>query len=364
MNHIRKIVYLLSLLVICSVPSCRNVGPGIKKPKNLILMIGDGMGLSHIYAGMTANNNSLNLEQFKYTGFQKTYSANSYVTDSGASATAMATGQKTNNSAIGVDTLGNRLKNIVEYSEEAGLYTGLLATSTITHATPAAFVAHNPDRGKYEEIAVDFLTSGLELFIGGGRAHFLYREDGKNLLQELESAGYLICDALDDIRPDSELPIAVLTDSLEMPPAHQCRGDLLPRFTETAIHLLSKNPSGFFLMVEASQIDWAAHRNDTEYLVSEMIDFDAAIGRALDFAKKDMNTLVIVTADHETGGFSVESGNFERGEVGGDFTTDGHTGVMVPVFAYGPGAEQFSGIYENTAIFDKMLELLGLRKLR
>ena len=331
------------------------------KPQNIILMIGDGMGVSHITAGMTANGGSLNLEKFNHVGFQKTNSANRYITDSGASATAMATGQKTNNSAISVDTLGNSLKSIVEYSEEAGLYTGLLATSTITHATPAAFAAHNPDRGKYEEIAVDFLTSGLELIIGGGKAHFQNREDGRNLLQELESTGYFIGEGLDDIGTDTELPVVVLTDSLAMPPANQGRGDLLPRCTETSIQLLSKNPLGFFLMVEASQIDWAAHDNDTEYLVSEMIDFDESIGIALDFAMQDGNTLVIVTGDHETGGFSVESGNFETGEVVGDFTSDGHTGTMIPVFAYGPGSGLFAGIYENTAIFDKMMTLLDLK---
>jgi alkaline phosphatase len=259
-----------------------------------------------------------------------------------------------------VDAQGNRLKSIVEFAEEAGMHTGVVATSTITHATPAAFVAHNPDRGKYEEIASDFVGSGLELFIGGGRAHFVDREDGRNLLQELESEGYFIGDDLADIGPDADLPIAILTDTLAMPPAMLGRDDLLQEITGKSIELLSESSDGFFLMVEASQIDWAAHDNNTEYLVSEMLDFDETIGVALDFAIQDGNTLVIVTADHETGGFSVESGNLETGEVVGDFTSDGHTGTMVPVFAYGPGAIDFAGIYENTAIFDKMMMLLDL----
>ena len=349
------------LVIALSVQSCHNQETGSDKPRNIILMIGDGMGVSEVYAGMTANGGSLNLDQFRHIGFQKTHSANNYVTDSGASGTAMATGQKTNNGCIGVDTLGRDIKNIAEYAEDAGMYTGVIATSTITHATPASFVAHNLKRGAYEEIAVDFLDSGLELFIGGGRAHFLHREDGRNLLQELESSGYFVGETLEDISPATSLPLLILTDSMAMPPAHLGRGDLLARATGISLQLLSKSAEGFFLMVEGSQIDWAGHAHNIEYLVSEMIDFDRAIGTVLDFAREDGKTLVIVTADHETGGLGINGGDFNTGEVEGGFTTDGHTGVMVPVFAYGPGAEEFAGIYENTAIFDKMKDLLQLR---
>ena len=361
MNHLLKFALAALLLFVLSVQSCQNSESKPDKPRNIILMIGDGMGVSEVYAGMTGNGGSLNLEQFQYIGFQKTYSANNYITDSGASGTALATGQKTNNGCIGVDTLGKALKNISEYAEDAGLYTGVIATSTITHATPASFVAHNSKRGAYEEIALDFLDSGLELFIGGGRAHFLYREDGRDLLKELESSGYFIGEKLENISPETKLPLLVLTDSMAMPPFLQGRGDILPLATEISIQLLSESTEGFFLMVEGSQIDWAGHAHNTEYLVSEMIDFDQAIGKALDFAREDGNTLVIVTADHETGGFAINSGDFNTGEVEGAFTTKGHTGVMVPVFAYGPGAEEFAGMYENTAIFDKMMSLLELK---
>jgi alkaline phosphatase len=330
------------------------------KPSNIILMIGDGMGVAQVYAGLTANGGHLNLESCTYVGFQKTYSANAYITDSGASGTALATGKKTLNGAIAVDTSGHKLMTILEMAEEAELSTGLVATSTITHATPASFVAHNPDRGKYEEIAMDFTGAGLEVIIGGGRNHFNKREDKLDLIEKLRTEGFQVTERLEQVDAAHQGPVAVFTDSLAMPPAMRGRGDLLPRATELAIERLSQNSKGFFLMVEGSQIDWAGHDNNTAYLVSEMIDFDAAIGKALNFARKNPETLVIVTADHETGAMAIEKGDMESGEVSGLFGSEGHTGVMVPVFAYGPGAESFAGIYENTDIFEKMAVLLGL----
>jgi alkaline phosphatase len=333
---------------------------GPSKPKNIILMIGDGMGVTQVYAGLTANGGHLNLESCTYVGFQKTHSASSYTTDSGAAATSIATGKKTRNGAIAVDTSGQRLKTILEMAEEAGLSTGLVATSTITHATPASFVAHNPDRGKYEEIAMDFIGAGLEVIIGGGRNHFNRREDNRDLLKDLRADGYQVTERIDQVDPDHPGAIAVFTDSLAMPPAMKGRGDLLPGATELALGRLAENEKGFFLMVEASQIDWAGHDNDTEYLVSEMIDFDNAIGKALEFARKNPETLVIITADHETGAMAIERGNMKTGDVVGLYSSEGHTGVMVPVFAYGPGSESFAGIYENTDIFEKMAGLMEL----
>jgi alkaline phosphatase len=353
---------MIGLIIFMIAISCTTDRSKIResKPRNIVLMIGDGMGVAQVYAGLTANGGRLNLEECTYVGFQKTYSASSYITDSGASATAMATGRKTRNGAISVDTSGQRLKTILELAEEAGLSTGLVATSTITHATPAAFVAHNPNRGKYEEIALDFTGAGLEVIIGGGRDHFNRREDGVDLLAEFMEKGYQVTDALAQLDPGHPGPIAVFTDSLAMPPVLMGRGDILPRATQLAIQRLSTNQKGFFLMVEGSQIDWAGHDNNTEYLVSEMIDFDEAIGEALHFARRDRKTLVIVTADHETGGMAIEKGHMESGQVSGLFGSDGHTGVMVPVFAFGPGAESFAGIYENTDIFVKMAGLLDL----
>jgi alkaline phosphatase len=350
-------VIIFSILISCIRDNTKSREP---KPSSIILMIGDGMGVAQVYAGLTANGGHLNLERCTYVGFQKTHSASSYITDSGASATALSTGEKTRNGAIAVDTSGHPLKTIVEMAEQAGLSTGLVATSTITHATPAAFVAHNPDRGKYEEIATDFTRAGLEVIIGGGRNHFNKREDHLDLIERFRKEGYQVTQRIEQVEPAHQGPVAVFTDSLAMPPALGGRGDLLPKATELAIERLSRNQKGFFLMVEGSQIDWAGHDNNTEYLVSEVIDFDDAIGKALDFASKNPKTLVIITADHETGAMAIEQGDMESGDLSGLFGSDGHTGVMVPVFAYGPGAESFAGIYENTYIFEKMTDLLDL----
>ncbi len=352
-----RILYLVMLF--SSLAGCTKVEKP-ELPRNIILMIGDGMGTSHVYAGMMANGGHLNLEACEYVGFQKTYSANSDITDSGASSTAMATGIKTRNKSIAVDENGIPVATILELAEKKGLSTGLLATSTITHATPAAFAAHNKDRYKYEEIAVDMCKSGADVLIGGGRYHFNHREDGVNLIDTLAAAGYYFGERIEDIPEDHSGPIAILTDTMAMPPAAMGRGDLLARATSLAVKRLSRNPAGFFLMVEGSQIDWASHDNDTPYLVSEMIDFDEAIGKAIDFARKDGETLVVITADHETGGFSILKGGINTPAVEGAFSSTKHTGVMVPVFAYGPGSESFAGIYENTDIFKKMKRLLEL----
>ncbi len=361
MKPLHKYAATLTVLVLLLFAGSVSPRPRSVKPDNIILMIGDGMGVSEIYAGMVANHNHLNLERCTFVGFQKTYAADRFITDSGASGTALASGSKTNYGSIGVDTAGKALKSIAEFAEDAGLNTGIVVTCAITHATPAVFYAHSTDRHNYEQIAADILSSGLELFIGGGRTHFRDREDGRALLEELQAEGYTLMDTLPEMGSAARLPLAVITDSMHMPPASMGRGDLLPRATETAVQLLSENKKGFFLMVEGSQIDFGGHANSTEYIVSEMIDFDNAVGKALDFATENKHTLVIVTADHETGGFAVESGDFTTGGVTGDFTSRDHTGVMVPVFAYGPGAEEFAGIYENTAVFEKMADLLNLR---
>jgi len=329
-----------------------------KKAKNIILLIGDGMGVSQIYAGYTANRGKLNLERFNVIGFSKTSSASSYVTDSGAGATAMSTGQKTYNGAIAVDTSGKALKTILEIAEENGLSTGLVSTSAITHATPASFIAHCGDRDKYEEIAADFLKTDIEVFIGGGKKYFENRKDKINLIEKFKNKGYVVTDSLAELENINASKLAGFTSWKDNPSILNGRGDMLIIGAKTAINILKRNNKGFFLMIEGSQIDWGGHENNTEYITSEMIDFDKVIGEVLDFAKKDQHTLVIVTADHETGGMGLNGGNIETGEVDASFTTGSHTSVMVPVFAYGPGAERFMGIYENNQIFYKMMNSL------
>ncbi|MCP3931764.1 MAG: alkaline phosphatase [Bacteroidetes bacterium] len=331
-----------------------------KKPKNIILFIGDGMGTAQVFAGLTANHGHLFLENFKYAGFSKTKSSNKYTTDSAAGGTALSAGIKTYNGAIGVNPDTVSVKTILEEAEDNGLSTGLVSTSAITHATPASFIAHQKKRSMYEEIAADFLNTDVDVIIGGGYAHFAERKDGRDLTKELAAKDYKVLRSMSELKGISAGKVAAFTA-----PTHNGRiaerGDFLPVATQKAIELLKNDRDGFFLMVEGSQIDWGAHQNNTTYVVEEMLDFDKAIGEALEFAANDGKTLIIVTADHETGGMTLLEGDIKTGMVKGGYTTGGHTSIMVPVFAFGPGAENFGGIYENTAIYKKMKTLFRFK---
>ncbi|MGM0551022.1 MAG: alkaline phosphatase [Bacteroidota bacterium] len=329
-----------------------------EKPRNIILMIGDGMGISQVHAGMTVSETPLVFEQFRYIGFHITSSASDYVTDSGAGGTALATGTKTTNGSIGVDTSGNPLPSILHLSEQKGLATGLVSTSSILHATPASFIAHQVDRNQYQAIAKDFLDTDIDVFIGGGYNDFKDREDGLNLLDSLRKNGYNIGTTLDETLAMQGEKLAGFTAGRHNPSILKGRGDMLPKATEKAVNMLAAKNAGFFLMVEGSQIDWGGHDNDIDYITSEVIDFSNAVEKALAFAKKNKETLVIVTADHETGGLGLNGGDEQAHTVDAGYTTDYHTGVMVPVFAFGPGAEEFMGIYDNTDVFKKMKKLL------
>lgn len=358
MKRIIAIIGVIAILSACSTEN-QNVKNVPAKPKNIILMIGDGMGVTQLYAAMSVSEEPLAIEQFKVTGLQKTYSANDYITDSGAAGTALATGTKTNNQSIGVDTAGNPLKSILHYAEENGLATGLVSTSSILHATPASFIAHEKMRSDYENIARDFLDVDIDIFIGGGKKYFTSRKDSLNLLDSLRIRNYQIIDGLGNLDKEAMGKLAVFTAEGHNPEVLNGRGDMLPVSTENAIEILNRQEKGFFLMVEGSQIDWGGHDNDINYVNTETLDFDKAVSKALEFAKQDGETLLIVTADHETGGLTIIDGDLKNKTVDAHFSTDHHTAVMVPVFAYGPGADEFGGIYENTSIFKKMLEAFG-----
>ncbi len=351
-------------LVISILPNCFSQNKAIedvqtKKPKNIILLIGDGMGTAQIYAGLTANKGWLNIERCPFIGFHKNQSSNEYVTDSGAGATAFATGQKTYNTAIGVDSMGKPRTTILEIASKNYLATGLVVTCNITDATPAAFIAHQPKRSMMEEIANDFLTTDVDVLIGGGRKYFSKRKDGKNLLDSFVKKGYKVLDTMSEVVKVKNGKLAGFIAEVDPPKISNGRGNQLVLSTNTALQILSNNQKGFFLMIEGSQIDWGGHANDADYVIKEMIDFDKAVGAALDFAEKDGNTLVIITADHETGGLALTNGDIKKGMVEMKFITTHHTGVMIPVFAYGPSAIKFAGIYQNTDIFFKIKNAFG-----
>ena len=337
--------------------------PKRKTPKNIILMIGDGMGLAHIQAALTANKGKLFLlENASHIGLSKTNCANAYVTDSGAGATAFSTGYKAPYTGIGVDWQGNPQPTILEIAQQNGLATGMVVTSSVTHATPASFVAHQPSRKLEYAIAADFLQNPIDVVIGGGKQYFNDRPDGQNLLKDLEKKGYKILDSLGQLTQIRKEKFYCLTAPDETPKLCEGRGNMLRTATVKALERLNQNPKGFFLMVEGSQIDWGGHNNDLEYLTTEALDFDQTIGAVMEFAAKDGETLVIVTADHETGGLTIVDGSYERANIQAAFSTGHHTAIAVPVYAFGVGAANFAGFYENTAIFQKMLELFGFTK--
>lgn len=334
--------------------------------RNVILLIGDGMGVTQITAGMYANGNKIAFEEFKKIGFHKNYAYDKLVTDSAAGATAFSCGKKTYNGAIGVGPDTIAIKTILEEANERGYKTGLVTTSTIVHATPASFVAHNRLRKNYEEIAVDMLDSGVDIFIGGGLKFFNNREDERDLLSDYRKAGYhmesFIENDVQDVDFTQYEKVGYLTANNSPVPASQGR-EYLPLATTKAIDFLEdkSGDEGFFLMVEGAQIDWGGHANDGAYITSEMIDFNQVIEAVLKYSEQHPETLVVITADHETGGFAINK-NSTMDSLDMAFTSDYHTADIIPVFSKGPGSELFMGIYENTDIYHKMRLALGWEK--
>jgi alkaline phosphatase len=358
--------YLIFTLVIfitgCNNQSNSETEKKIANPRNIILFIGDGMGVSHLYAGMTISSQPFNLEKFPYSGFSKTYSADSYITDSGAGGTAIACGVKTNNGMIGVRPDSTAVSSITEIAHKNGLATGVVSTSSITHATPASFVAHNSGRDNYEEIAEDFLKGTIDVFIGGGENHFRKRKDSVDLTVKLKEQGFDVVYTLQDMKKSGSPKLAALLAKEHMPKVTDGRQGFLSEMTGKAIETLSKNKNGFVLVVEGSMIDWGSHENNLEYLEAEVVDLDKAIGTTLNFASGNGNTLVVVTADHETGGLVLTGGDISTHTVEAKFAGTDHSAVMVPIFSYGPGAVRFSGIHENTFFLNEFLQLLGLER--
>ncbi len=367
-KHINSLALFCGLLLIST--SCTHSHQAKTeqvRAKNIILLIGDGMGLAQISTSFYYQEAKPNFARFKHLGFINTSSSSHKITDSAAGATAFASGKKSYNGAIGVNADTVSIPTILELANDKELSTGIIATSSITHATPACFYAHVPSRNMHEDIAQQLVESNVDFFAGGGLQFFQNRKDGANYYDSL-LAHDVVVDTTALGSPKElcqECQYGYLLAADGMPRMLDGRGDFLPNATKLGIDYLARDEDGFFLMVEGSQIDWGGHANDAEYIITEVQDFDKVIGLALDFAEKDGNTLVVVTADHETGGFALSSAPKEDGQgsnydsIKGTFSTGGHTTTLIPVFAYGPGAENFGGIYQNTEIFHKMLEASG-----
>lgn len=360
-KHIFSIAILVLVLPFIS---CQTTEQS-EVPRNIILLIGDGMSYPQITAAGYVHG-PLNMTSMPYHGSITTYAEDRNVTDSASSATALAAGFKTNNGMLGVLSNGTPVQSIAHYATELGKSTALLASSSITHATPAGFAIHHENRGDAFIIAEKYVDSGIDMLLGAGWNYFLpenqggTRPDDRNLIEEMEEKGYFYINSendLDRMGESEKLIVFLEGQDLQRYPA---RGDQKVQLTLAALEQLTNNPEGFFMMIEGSQIDWAGHGNDAEWMIREMIDFDNVIGAVLEFAERDGNTLVIVTADHETGGLTLI--NPEEGSDAPfryEFSTGGHSGLNVPVFSYGPSAKEFAGHYDNTEIARKMFALWG-----
>jgi alkaline phosphatase len=349
----------------------------------VILFIGDGMGEAHRNAARWSDvgqSGALAMDRMTTLGWSQTASADNAVTDSAAAATSLATGVKTNNGMIGQDPAGNPLTTILERAQASGMAVGLVTNVQMTHATPAAFAAHVDHRNKMTKIASQMLATSVDVLLGGGEDEFLpesitgcypepgERTDGRNLITEAQNAGYTyVCDAASlaalDPASTSKLLGLFADEGMTRPYSPS-----LEEMTQKAIDILSQDPDGFFLMVEGGQIDWASHINDAANVISDTVGFDQAVALGKDYAASADDVLIIVTADHETGGMSVDLASGDQGPFfmpeGTAFyvswSTDYHTAADVPTAAQGPWSDLLAGTHENTYIHEVMRRALGL----
>jgi alkaline phosphatase len=354
-----------------SYPTVKNA-----RVRNVILLIGDGMGVGPVAFARTraaGPDGKLYMERMPVTAFVRTHSADALVTDSAAAATALATGFKTNNGMVSVRPDGKKYLTILEAAKSKGMATGLIATSAVTHATPACFGAHNQSRNNQPEIAEDLLSNKVNVIFGGGREYFLpktsggsKRGDEKDLILQAENFGYSYIQSAEQLASAHGPYVLGLFQNGAL--TTEAPEPTLAELTQKAIEILSKKEKGFFqknkgffLMVEGSQIDWACHGNDADNVVRQMLLFDLATKAAVDFAASDGQTLVIVTADHDTGGLVINAAHPQTGELELSWSTKSHTALPVPLFAFGPKAELFGGTCDNTDIPKKIAELLGIK---
>jgi len=365
-------IFVLAAVLFIQIACARNekapAAESKSSAKNIILLIGDGMGNSTISAARIRKGGiagSLHMDRMPVAGFVRTSAANALITDSAAAATAMATGFKTKNGMIGVLPDGKKALSILEAAMSKGLAAGLVATSSLTHATPASFGSHVASRRGEFAIAEGFLVNKIDILLGGGRGYFLpksqeggRRADERNLLGEAQAAGYTLCRTKEDLASAPRGKILGLFADVHM--TNKPPEPTLADMTTAAIERLNERPAGFFLLVEGSQIDWGAHDHDLEITLKQTLDFDEAVAAALIFAEKDGRTLVVVTSDHETGGLIINDGTMDGTKITVVWASQGHNGATVPLFAFGPGAASLAGFRENTDIPKTFARLLGI----
>ncbi len=371
-------ILILGLLSIYFVPLGSTVSAEVDPPLNsVIIMIGDGMGPEQVEFGRLVEygtDGESVINNFTYENTVKTNNVDGVLTDSAAWGTAIANGVKTRNGRIGMNyDASMKTTSILEIAEELNYTTGLVATCHITHATPAAFAAHNEKRGNYVEIATDIAASGVDLLFAGGSGTGYFG----NEIEGLESEGYQFIDEKSELDGISNFPIIGLFEESSLPKESERNDTTIPSLSEMvekSLELFESQEEPFFLMVEGSQIDWAGHANDKEYLAHEVIEFEKAVRVVKAFAESRDDVLLIVTADHETGGLSIKSSDFttelpnesdtlselrtkrtERAnQIKVRWSTGGHSTTKVPLVGLGPYSERILDANHHIDTFSMM----------
>lgn len=320
--------------------------PQSNEVRNIIFLIGDGMGLEQVSCAWVLNHGKLNLDNMSHIGLSRTYATDELITDSGAGGTALAAGVKTAYSHVGTAADTTDLYSILVDAAKLGKKTGTVVTCHFADATPCDFCCHNEYRYNQDDLIADYVTCGVDYLAGGGLDWFtVKRKDGRDITKEMAAAGYTVALTEEELM-QAELPVIGILSPDNLPVAQE-RGDLFRRMVAQGLKELSANENGFVMMIEGSCIDDWLHGNDIEKAMEELLDFDRTLGDVLEFAAKDGHTLVVVTADHSTGCLTLQDGNLEKGEIGVFFASESHNGIAVPVYAWGPGSEKFTGIREN-----------------
>lgn len=315
--------------------------------RNVIILIGDGMGLEQVSCAWVLNHGKLNFDNFPYTGLSRTWCTDHLITDSGAGGTAIAAGQKTAYNHVGTAADTTDLYSVLVQAKELGKRTGIAVTCHFADATPCDFACHNEYRYNQEDLIADYVECGVDYLSGGGTDWFtdIRRTDGRDIMVEMADAGYNVVTTEEELM-QAELPVIGILSPDNLPVAKE-RGDLFRHTVARGLDLLSQGDKGFVMMIEGSCIDDWLHGNNIEKAMEELLDFDRTIGDVLEWAAADGHTLVVVTADHATGCLTLQDGDLEEGEIGVFFASESHNGIAVPIYAWGPGSDRFTGIKEN-----------------
>lgn len=368
-----------------------------QSPKNIVMISADGMGVCQWQAGMVAAKGKMNLSRMQSAGLLTTNPLDVFCGDAPSHSTALATGVNSHKGAVSVDMDNKPLKTITELVKENGLAVGVVSANSLVEGSIVPFVGHAQNRMAVEALTAGYVDTDIDVFIGAGSDYFTKsiqggfgpgagggqggqrpaggqggpgaggamqmgeRTDKRNLINELKAKGYQVCNSIDEIKQVKSGKLAGFTGAQSNPNIQEGRGDMFSASVETALNVLKSGSKGFFLMVGDMYVDRASHNSKLELLCDETRDLDRAIGKALDFAERDGQTLVLVVGSPEASGMSIVGGNMEEGTVEAKWSMPGmanHSGTQVPMFAYGPGAEQFMGVMENTEVFTAMKQML------